>query len=444
MLEAGDAVGGRVRTDHVDGYTLDRGFQVLNTGLPGAPGLVDLDALDLRAFDASVARPARRRAGTGSATRLQQPRGAAARARPPRSAGSRGKAALGAVRRPVRDPARRGLGAAATTSAPPRPGAARDIPPDVVNGLLRPFFSGVLLEQDLSTSRRFTDLMMRMFARGRLHRPRRRHAVGCPSSSPAGCPRAPSSSRPQVHRVGAGTGWRPPSGTRHGARAVVVATDAWTAARLLPNVLTEPRRPRRHHRLPRRRRSSRRPPPGCCSTPTPRRSRTRIVLSAAAPEYAPAGRALVSTSMVHGTVPDDPDGPAYAVRCPGCTAPTPRTGSSSRRYELPHALPGMPAPHPLRRPVRLTGGGETVYVAGDHRDTSSIQGALVSGRRAAAAVLADLRSAGMTHLTAAAPSTPPWTAPSCPATPRSATGCAGPPGTPTTRAPGRCAAGSWS
>jgi predicted NAD/FAD-dependent oxidoreductase len=46
----------------------------------------------------------------------------------------------------------------------------------------------------------------------------------------------------------------------------------------------------------------------------------------------------------------------------------------------------MPAPHPLRRPVRTAG----VYVCGDHQDTSSIQGALVSGRRAAEAVLVDL------------------------------------------------------
>ena len=47
----------------------------------------------------------------------------------------------------------------------------------------------------------------------------------------------------------------------------------------------------------------------------------------------------------------------------------------------------MHSPHPLRRRVRL---GEGLYVAGDHRDTSSLQGALVSGRRAASAVLADL------------------------------------------------------
>ena len=77
-------------------------------------------------------------------------------------------------------------------------------------------------------------------------------------------------------------------------------------------------------------------------------------------------------------------------RSAGCTAPTPPPWQLLATYDLPHALPGMPAPHPLRRPVRVTGGGETVYVAGDHRDTSSIQGALVSGRRAAHAVLADL------------------------------------------------------
>jgi len=57
------------------------------------------------------------------------------------------------------------------------------------------------------------------------------------------------------------------------------------------------------------------------------------------------------------------------------------------RYEIPHALPVMPPGHPLRSPVRL---GGSRYVCGDHRDTSSIQGALVSGRRAATAVLQDL------------------------------------------------------
>jgi predicted NAD/FAD-dependent oxidoreductase len=51
----------------------------------------------------------------------------------------------------------------------------------------------------------------------------------------------------------------------------------------------------------------------------------------------------------------------------------------------------MPAPHNFRRPVRLMAG---LYVCGDHRDSSSIQGAMVSGRRAAYAALDDVGVAG--------------------------------------------------
>ena len=54
VLEAGDAVGGRVRTDHVDGYTMDRGFQVLNTAYPRIPALIDIAALDMRYFTSGV------------------------------------------------------------------------------------------------------------------------------------------------------------------------------------------------------------------------------------------------------------------------------------------------------------------------------------------------------------------------------------------------------
>jgi predicted NAD/FAD-dependent oxidoreductase len=44
----------------------------------------------------------------------------------------------------------------------------------------------------------------------------------------------------------------------------------------------------------------------------------------------------------------------------------------------------MEVPLEIRRPVDLGGG---LFVAGDHRDTASIQGAMVSGRRTAQAVL---------------------------------------------------------
>ena len=56
VLEAGDAVGGRVRTDvTADGFVLDRGFQVLFTAYPALRRMVDLRRLDLRSFDNGAA-----------------------------------------------------------------------------------------------------------------------------------------------------------------------------------------------------------------------------------------------------------------------------------------------------------------------------------------------------------------------------------------------------
>ncbi len=50
VLEASDGPGGRVRTDEVDGFRLDRGFQILLSAYPEAQDLLDYDELDLRAF----------------------------------------------------------------------------------------------------------------------------------------------------------------------------------------------------------------------------------------------------------------------------------------------------------------------------------------------------------------------------------------------------------
>ena len=58
------------------------------------------------------------------------------------------------------------------------------------------------------------------------------------------------------------------------------------------------------------------------------------------------------------------------------------------RYDVVEGVPDQRPPMGrFRRVVRLEPG---LFVCGDHRDSGSIQGALVSGRRAAAAVLHDL------------------------------------------------------
>jgi phytoene dehydrogenase-like protein len=50
ILEAEDRVGGRLKTDSVQGFSLDRGFQVYLPAYPNSSGLLDHDALDLRPF----------------------------------------------------------------------------------------------------------------------------------------------------------------------------------------------------------------------------------------------------------------------------------------------------------------------------------------------------------------------------------------------------------
>jgi len=51
IVEASDGIGGRVRTDMVDGFLLDRGFQVLLTAYPEAKDLLDYKSLDLKKFE---------------------------------------------------------------------------------------------------------------------------------------------------------------------------------------------------------------------------------------------------------------------------------------------------------------------------------------------------------------------------------------------------------
>ena len=50
ILEAANAAGGRVQTDNVDGFLLDRGFQIFLTSYPEAQELLDYQSLDLQPF----------------------------------------------------------------------------------------------------------------------------------------------------------------------------------------------------------------------------------------------------------------------------------------------------------------------------------------------------------------------------------------------------------
>ncbi|NQU37561.1 MAG: amine oxidase, partial [Actinobacteria bacterium] len=112
-----------------------------------------------------------------------------------------------------------------------------------------------------------------------------------------------------------------------------------------------------------------------------------VAISAAAPSYAPRGKVLISSSALgsHTTTAADAAALSHAGQLHSMkTSDWELVG----KFVIPNALPNARSPLTIRQEVRLGGGR---YVAGDHLDTPSIQGALVSGRRAAAAVVADLR-----------------------------------------------------
>eukprot|EP00669_Euglena_mutabilis_P005698 TRINITY_DN17248_c0_g1_i1.p1 TRINITY_DN17248_c0_g1~~TRINITY_DN17248_c0_g1_i1.p1 ORF type:complete len:258 (+),score=82.40 TRINITY_DN17248_c0_g1_i1:101-874(+) len=110
--------------------------------------------------------------------------------------------------------------------------------------------------------------------------------------------------------------------------------------------------------------------------------------SAVAPLYAPPGKHLLSVSLV-GAFPEASDDELVSRVTSDVAAwfgdPYARTLRPLRVYRIPFAQPNQEMPTDASRSVRVGG----VYVCGDHRDTATFHGALVSGRRAAEAILAD-------------------------------------------------------
>ncbi|KJY44057.1 oxidoreductase [Streptomyces sp. NRRL B-1568] len=388
VLETAPSPGGRMTTDVIDGFRLDRTGQLLNTSFPELLRTPGLDELRLRPFTPGVLVHADgRNHRTGElrgARRAFTTARAFAAARASRSAGL-DQARLGAaLARLAALPIDRML------ARPDRPTAAtlssRGLPTRTVEGFLRPLLASLLSDPDLTTSSRCADLVLRGYARGRLCLP----AGGAGTIPRLLADRLPPGTvRTGVHATSVGTTYV--STTGHGdlgCRSVVVATGARAAAELIPGLRLPGFHPVTvlHH-------TSDAPPMRDASLILTAGRRGPVahttVASAVDPDRAPAGRPLI-TSTVLGAAASLPT--AELERA--ARAQLARVyDTSTAGWELvsahhdPDAVPAMPAPHDVRRPVRLLSG---LYVCGDHRDTSTVQGALFSGRRAAHAVLRDL------------------------------------------------------
>ncbi|MFC9032608.1 FAD-dependent oxidoreductase [Streptomyces arboris] len=413
VLEAASTVGGRLATHEVDGFRLDQLGPLLCTSWPELTSTPGLGTPELREFAPGVlVHSEGRRHRTGD---IRSARGAlrAVRARSSAPQGSPGgygghlriasRSGLGAKGSGLRSSAtvseaidRARLGAAlsrlaATPTArllarPERTALAAlragQMPARTVDGVLRPLLTALLGDPGLTTSSRYADLALRDYARGGLCVPAGGSGT-LPDLLAAALP--PGTVRTGVHVTAADiTTVRTKEHGELGCRSLLLATGAGAAAELLPGLRVPAFRPVTvlHHTAPA-------PPPtgrslvldGDRSGPVA----YTAVMSEVDPSRAPEGRALI-TSTVLGTPPPDLD---RSVR----THLAALYGTPTGDWELlaahhdPEAVPAMEAPHDPRRPVRVLAG---LYVCGDHRDTSSVQGALHSGRRAAEAILTDL------------------------------------------------------
>ena len=374
VLEAGDAVGGRMRTDRQSGFLLDRGFQVFNTSYPQVRRRIDLRALQLRPFTPGMLlHTGQERVRFTDPTRqLRQSTDFLAG----HLAGPRDMAALTLLS------ARDMLGPAsrirhrrdqATLTALKRAGLSDDL----IEKMFRPFLSGVFLEDELETSSRFFHLVWRSMLRGSLCLPRR-GIQAVPEQLAAALPGSIRLETPVQELTDHGVLLA--DGSERSADAVVVATGAAAAARLLPGLRVPATRTvtTLYHAAP----ESPLAEP-ILLVDGERQVLNTSVLSEVTPGYARNGRALISTSVLGAGHP----GLEAAVRARLATLYQAGTADWEHlaTYTVEGALPAMLPPYPLIRGCRVTAGR---YVCGDHRATGSVQGALASGARAAREVLA--------------------------------------------------------
>ncbi|QKW00093.1 NAD(P)/FAD-dependent oxidoreductase [Streptomyces sp. NA02536] len=415
VLEAAHEVGGRMTTEKVDGFRLDRIGQLLSTAYPELRAGTGIEGPVLRPFAPGVLLHSdgrHHRAGVQPGARgARSARGALHAVRALASAPRPG----GGPRRPVAVPGRQVSAPRSRTGAPlgtavdqARLGAAfsklagtpverllarpettaaealvaRGLPARTIDGFLRPLLSALLCDPELTTSSRCADLALRAFARGRLCLPE-----GGAEALPRQLARAlpPGTVHTGVRVTSVST--TSVTTAEHGVfrcGAVLVATGARAAAELLPGLRVPDFHPVTvvHHT------TDEAPATGASLLLDADRGGPvahTAVVSRVDPSRAPAGRTLVSSTVLGPPGPDvDTAVRMHLGRLYG--VPTERWETLGVRHTA-EAVPAMRPPHDLRRAVRLLAG---LYVCGDHRDSGSVQGALHSGRRAAAAILADL------------------------------------------------------
>ena len=383
VLEGSDDIGGRIRTDKVDGFLLDRGFQVFQTAYPVCLKQLDYDALELHSFYPGalvrfegrfhlVSDPIRR--PWEMFRTLFTPIGTLS----DKLKVARLRHALTAQRsRSVREQPERStldaLRAYGFTNA-------------IIERFFRPFLGGVFLDPQLETSERIFEYVMRMFALG---------DTAIPAAGMSKIPKQLAGYLPAGSiRLGARVASVEAScvtlasGERITGKAIVVATDLAQVAQLFPEL------PVRHSRgvtcLYYAAKVTPLKGPYLVLNGEPDGPVNNLcVLSEVCPSYAPPEQSLISVSVL-GTPPRedallDKDVRAQLTYWFGAQVSDWRL---IRSYRIPHAQPEQKPGFQeafARTPIR-----PGIYLCGDYREMATIEGAMVSGLRTGDAVTSSL------------------------------------------------------
>lgn len=380
IFERSDGVGGRVRTDEMDGFLLDRGFQVFLDAYPEAGKLLDMERLDLRAFS-----PGALIYTTSGLRRIMDV------LRAPRHLIESILAPVGSLADKLRVAALKVRLMRLSTEdiarhedlTTERYLQRAGFTPAIVDGFFRSFYGGIFLERELHTSSRMFEFTFKMFSQG---------SATLPSRGMGEIPRQLASRLPPgTIRLGARVTAIEPgsitldSGEQFRGNAVVVATDGSTAAGLV--AATASTGPVWRSVTCLYFAASRSPlgEPIIALNGTGSGLVNNVcVPSDLAPDYAPPDRALVSVSVLGTEHADDLESRVLA-ELEAWFGSAVREWRHLRTYRIERALPRQPPGAGLTGPGFRKEAG--VYLCGDHLWSASIEGAIISGLRTAESIL---------------------------------------------------------
>ncbi len=388
LLEAGGRVGGRVKTEEKDGFLLDRGFQVLATAYPEAKALLDYEQLQLRHFlPGAVLLQA-----DGSRDRIGDPLrdwGSLIPTLMAKAGGLGSKLNILGLRNRLK---RQGLSEIFAAEEKPAMEALREeygFDEQLISRFFQPFYSGIFLEKELCTSRRMFDFVFRMFAEG---------DVAVPNGGMEAIPRQLAGKLPgdvvktncRAERI-EGNKVFAADGAAFEGRAILLATEATGLVRQYAPDTEQACRSTTHLHFTAPAPPLRRPLIALNTLPGGL-ANSLVVMSQVAEGYAPQGQHLISVSIT-GKADKKGEGLAGQVkeemrRWFGAPAEAWRL-LDERVIE--YALPARQNVRHDIDPAELRI-GERLFRCGDHLLNGSINGAMRSGRLAAEAIGAALKT----------------------------------------------------